>query len=973
MKKILFVALAAVGMAACVQNEELAVSKDGSAIKFDNVFVDNATKAAIDGSYTTAKGNLDHFNVWATIGNSGVSTNIFENLEVTKNGSAWTYDASLTQYWIPGNDYEFVGVVDGTVTVSDDARKMPVSIATNLSEQKDVLYATVSRTYNNGDAVTPVHLQFNHLLAKVKFTINNVISTASSDLDYVVEGIKIVGVEDEVEYTIGGAWTVNSTYDVVFGPATNNPKADNPTADRLGYGASAESNWERLILPGENKPLNIVVDYKLYKDAVCIGDHTGTATVATLDIEAGKAYNFVLALGNPGAPIEFTAEVKDWVDAIPSIDNTFAVATAEDLATIAEMVQAGEDFTGKTVSLVGDIDLSATTRNAVASNWTPIGSSDKPFTGAFDGNGYTIKNLALVESEAKEGKAYIGFFGYAKNATIKNVTFENVYINIPCLDIDHSQGHIGAVAGSLEGTSTVENVTVKGDIQVYATQDANGASRVAVVAGGNSYGNVTMKNVHVVANEGSYLKANNNTGALAGQLQGKMVFENCSSNIDVTVNKFFAGGLVGIAAGDSYFKNCHTTGNVAVVAGREGRHNDEYRVGGIAGGWADGATKVCTLENCSYTGTVSGQNADGAVAEPLDYMGYVGRGYTLANCAGSKVIINGTEFVQLYNDKYGIYQIFGEGLVENAVDFIAAVNNVADGGVVTLGASFSFTTEEGGRTNNGGWWDGLGYSGDKSFTIDLNGYTVGNANGALNDYLFWFQNNGEKASTITIKNGTLDAGTTAYCALCTASSNKQTLTVNVENVNLINNNSNGSTVKVRGGSILNVKAGTKITGKNSYLGIENWKATVNIYDGAEIYMNGTTSYNGCLVGVGGNGTINVYGGYGKGVSGGLIAMTSGGTINVYGGEWIANTDGTYANGNKSVLIAQSDKQYNAGAGNAVVNVTGGTFKGGYNCYGNAVGDAQINISGGNYNANPTAYVTEGYQATDNGNGTWTVK
>lgn len=353
---------------------------------------------------------------------------------------------------------------------------------------------------------------------------------------------------------------------------------------------------------------------------------------------------------------------------------TAVAVSADGLATIAEKINNGELEANTNIALAGDIDLSQLVlTRAEISNWVPVGTEEKPFTGAFDGRGYTIKNLTLVESEAKEGKAYIGFFGYAKNATIKNVTFENVYINIPCLDIDHSQGHIGAVAGSLEGTSTIENVTVKGDIEVYATQNANGASRVAVIAGGNSYGDVTMKNVHVIANEGSYLIANNNTGALAGQLQGKSVFENCTSNIDVTVNKFFAGGLIGIAAGDSYFKNCHTTGDVAVVAGREGRHNDEYRVGGIAGGWADGKTKVCTLENCSYTGKVSGKNADGSVANPLDYDGYVGRGYTLSNCAGSKVVIDGKEFIQKYDDQYGIYTINGCTAVSTADELVAAL------------------------------------------------------------------------------------------------------------------------------------------------------------------------------------------------------------------------------------------------------------------------------------------------------------
>ena len=418
------------------------------------------------------------------------------------------------------------------------------------------------------------------------------------------------------------------------------------------------------------------------------------------------------------SPIDFTVvidpifnEVEHEVD--ENGTKSVAVDSVDDLATIAEQINNSELPADTNIVLNGDIDLNAT--RSTESNWTPIGTSEQPFTGTFDGKGFTIKNLTLVEDEAKEGKAYIGFFGYAKDATIKNITFENVNINIHCLDIDHSQGHIGAVAGSLEGTSTIENVTVKGDIKVEATTTANGASRVAVVAGGNSYGNVTMKNVHVVANEGSYLKANNNVGALAGQLQGKSVFENCYSNIDVTGTKFFAGGLIGIAAGDQLFKNCHTTGDVTILAGREGRHNDEYRVGGIAGGWADGKTKVCTLENCSYTGNVSGKNADGSVAEPLDYMGYVGRGYTLANCEGSKVVIDGTEFVQVGNAApYGIYTINGCTPVSTADELVAAL--AAGEGVYLLNDITVAATK--------GGYDKAGILQNKAQTIDGGGHTL---------------------------------------------------------------------------------------------------------------------------------------------------------------------------------------------------------------------------------------------------------
>lgn len=304
----------------------------------------------------------------------------------------------------------------------------------------------------------------------------------------------------------------------------------------------------------------------------------------------------------------------------------------------------------------------------------------------------------------------------------------------------------------------------------------------------------------------------------------------------------------------------------------------------------------------------------------------------------------------------------------------AAVAAVEDGGIITLVANEKFT--EANRYNNGGWWDGLGYSGDKSFTIDLGGYTI-SQDGSLNDYLIWIKNDGEKANTITFKNGTMDAGTTAYSALATSSSNAQTMTVNLENINLINNISNGAVVKARGGSVLNVKAGTVITGKDSYVGIEavGNNTVVNVYDGVEIYQNGTTNYVGAIIGASYNATLNIYGGKGKSAKCGIIVMSTGATINVSGGEWTANGDGTVAGDNQAVLVSQNNRYESGWACKSILNVTGGTFKGGFNCYGMGPGveadDAQINIKGGNFNADPKAYVVNGYKSVEN-NGTWNI-
>ncbi len=303
-----------------------------------------------------------------------------------------------------------------------------------------------------------------------------------------------------------------------------------------------------------------------------------------------------------------------------------------------------------------------------------------------------------------------------------------------------------------------------------------------------------------------------------------------------------------------------------------------------------------------------------------------------------------------------------------------AVAAIQDGETITLIANEVFT--ENNYYDNGGWKDGLGYAGDKSFTLDLGGNTI-SQNGYLNDYLLWFKNVGSKDNTITIKNGTLDAGTTAYSALCTSSANEHKITINIENINLVGNNSNGAVAKIRGGSELNVNAGTVITGKNNYVGIEaaGNNTVVNIYDNAKIYQNGTDSYVGAIVGASYNATMNIYGGYGKSAKCGIIVMSTGATINVSGGEWIANNDGTVANDNNAVLVSQNNRYETGWACKSILNVTGGTFKGGYNCYGSGPGvepdDAQINIKGGNFNSNPETYVVAGYESVEE-NGVWTV-
>ena len=667
----------------------------------------------------------------------------------------------------------------------------------------------------------------------------------------------------------------------------------------------------------DNSTLNVTVNEH---DFMATGNSTVTLTNSSSIVIAGAFKTGE----NTEVSVDATSTIKDKNGVVAFITgegtetNPYIIDNAAELVLFRNSVNAGEtkySAKGVYVALGADIDLAG-------ENWVGIGSMTAAhgFMGNFDGAGYTISNLTITNPALdSDGYAYAGLFalteGTDKNNQnfVKNLTIENVTIK--------TTGHIAAAAIAYAYYTVVENVKVCGNIAIEG-----GDYTAGVLAYTRRC--VNASNISIIGNENSYVKGAQVVGGVISDIQMngglKAEYSNFSAEGITVSGTKNVGGISGIIATQTL--NGAAVKNVALNC-------DNAQVGIVAG--CLGGTS--TISNVTY------ENVTGATA-------LIGATYDGAKAVVAKI---------------------GDTYYSTLIEAVAAVE---DGGTVTLIADEIFTATN--YSDNGGWKDGLYYVGDKSFTIDLGGFTIGQ-NGDLNDYLMNFKNVGSKANTITIKNGTLDAGTTAFCALCTSSSHENQLTINTEKLNIINNISNGSTVKVRGGAVLNVNDGTVITGKNSYLGIECIASTVNINDGAEIYMNGTSSYNGCMVGVGGNGVINVYGGYGKGVKGGFIAMTSGGTINVAGGEWIANTDGSVGNNsNLYVLTAQSNSQESGFAGGSYINVTGGSFRGGMDAW---VLDASkpeekagLNISGGNFNANPTNYVVKGYIAKEE-NGIYTVK
>ena len=141
--------------------------------------------------------------------------------------------------------------------------------------------------------------------------------------------------------------------------------------------------------------------------------------------------------------------------------NEFYISTAAQLAQFAYMVNnSSKQFSGKTVRLIADIDLSA-------HYWVPIGYKEaRAFAGTFDAEGHTIRGVYFNSgSFPTSGNVFCGLFGVngakgtVSNVHVANSTFEARY-------------NVGGVVAYNKGT--VEYCSVASDVIVRSTAPVSG-------------------------------------------------------------------------------------------------------------------------------------------------------------------------------------------------------------------------------------------------------------------------------------------------------------------------------------------------------------------------------------------------------------------------------------------------------------------------------------------------------------------
>lgn len=320
-------------------------------------------------------------------------------------------------------------------------------------------------------------------------------------------------------------------------------------------------------------------------------------------------------------------------------------------------------------------------------NWKPIGDIGNLYTGVFDGNGKTIKNLYINDHSdwtavTESFWSTYGFFGYTKDATIKNLTMagsitsdckgnnystvaggvcgvlsgstmtnchSSVSINIKVKNIGTDYGGIdaGGIVGSLSFGSRIERSTSSSEVRAEFEAPAGTYALMCLIGGivGDSYESDIINCHHDSGTVSAY--SDNywcHVGGIAGLARFGEVF-GCVNNSPVQgkVSKCDTqiGGICG-SVEDEKVAACYNTGGLTIVEG-----TTTYNAGGVSGRIFSSDIIACYSSGTitdntsgatgSYKGGLLGELGDSTPPSSLSQCWFIG---TSGNGIGSSSSTN---------------------------------------------------------------------------------------------------------------------------------------------------------------------------------------------------------------------------------------------------------------------------------------------------------------------------------------------
>ncbi len=357
--------------------------------------------------------------------------------------------------------------------------------------------------------------------------------------------------------------------------------------------------------------------------------------------------------------------------------------------------------------------------DASGENFDPIGDSSTPFTGTFDGDGYTISGLTIDTSS----DAYVGLFGYTSGADLDEVALVKADI-----DADHTSNFY---AGGVVGYSVNTDIT---DSYVTGKLTAASTSAVTAYAGGlvGYISNTANKTI-----DGSYTDCDVDVsgsvsiayvGGLLGYVDGSgtdLTVVDSYAMGDVTADTsttIMAGGLVGYAFAAGSSASSVTLSRSFATGDVDGDSGSVY-AGGLAGAMTTNSSFAAVVDV-----SIEDSYASGTVTATGSSYAYVGGllGVDIAASTGAATSITNTYATGSATASAGTTACAG-GLVGfnigsggGTADFDNSyATGVADATATTTFEGGFAGSHSGGTITNGWWYNATNSSGLGSGSGDV--------------------------------------------------------------------------------------------------------------------------------------------------------------------------------------------------------------------------------------------------------------
>ena len=319
-------------------------------------------------------------------------------------------------------------------------------------------------------------------------------------------------------------------------------------------------------------------------------DSNNEEEVSFTGLDADTEYHVIIFAGYDGKKVTLVErDVKTSNEGTK--DAPYSIDSYDDFANLVKKDSDGY------FKLVSDIDFNG-------KSVSPLFSSSTPFAGHFDGNGKTIKNFKVADTDqdgnfkhVTSSTQYYGFFGYiGAEGIVENVTLDsfNVYVARATSLSSNKQSHYGLLAGYNAGT--VKNITVTNS--TLSVKSTNKATNLVVVGGlvGNLAGKGTISDVNVNANVAILGSIDVNLGGIVGstvnaeRISKTANIKNAKYNGEINVSldgttcsaPTSIGGLVGKNF-SALIDNCEANGTIKVNSKFTKVGAQTINVGGLVG------------------------------------------------------------------------------------------------------------------------------------------------------------------------------------------------------------------------------------------------------------------------------------------------------------------------------------------------------------------------------------------------------